>query len=195
MRHNRKGFTLIELIIVITIIGVLMVIAVPILSGAKTKAICAEAANGIGTLRTAFRNYYAEYQRYPDIPNLRWLTTDPPNPAKTVNANTLDALGLTGGALGSFNGRYFSNNCYLMSSGIGGFPGGPFLNIYVFTDPLLWTGDGGTANTSQGGQSGETQAIVDLPRTGSNNYGLIYVNDTSISKGRIRNYKITKSGF
>lgn len=192
MRRNRRGFTLIELLIVIVIIGILAVVAASVIVGAKAKGICTEAATGIATLRTAFANYYSEYRAFPNIQSLQWLTN--PGGASPIDANTLRALGLTGETLNSFNGRYFSNNCYLITSGPPpGQVGAPFLRIYAFPNPSQY--DAGTANTSQGGLSGETQSIVDLPRTGMGNYGLIYVSDTNTVRSRIMVFRISRVTF
>ena len=182
---RRNGFTLIELIIVIVIIGILASIVAPMMSGMKAKTICAEAVTGIATLRTAFISYRLEYQTYPIIPQYRWLS----NPSFALDINTLKALGLEGAALDGFNGRYFSNNCYMFySSGTG-------LYIYVFTDPAMWGSYGATANTSPGGTppygNGETQNIVDNKAT----YGLIYVYDTLTAKGKFTQYNIKRSGY
>ena len=58
MRHNTKtGFTLIELIIVIVIIGILASITVPMMQSMKVKAICAEAVTGMGAIRMAMLSY------------------------------------------------------------------------------------------------------------------------------------------
>ena len=66
MRINKSGFTLIELIIVIVIIGILASIAAPMMGGVKARAICAEAVTTLGTLRTSLRQYYVEYNAYPE---------------------------------------------------------------------------------------------------------------------------------
>lgn len=55
---NRKGFTLIELISVVIIVGILARIAAPMLSGMTTKAMCTEGVMAMGTIREACREYF-----------------------------------------------------------------------------------------------------------------------------------------
>ena len=62
---KRKGFTLIELIIAVIIIGILASLAVPMMRSMQLKAICAEAITGLSAIRTSFREYYVEYGTYP----------------------------------------------------------------------------------------------------------------------------------
>jgi len=60
MRLKRKGFTLIELIIVVIIIGILAAIAAPMMSSNVQRARRSEAVAALGAIRTAARCYAAE---------------------------------------------------------------------------------------------------------------------------------------
>jgi len=66
MFKNNKGFTLIELMIVVAIIGVLAAIAIPNFLNYQCKAKQSEAKSSLGTIRTAQEAYYAEYDNYSD---------------------------------------------------------------------------------------------------------------------------------
>ncbi len=66
---RRKGFTLIELIIVIIIIGILASISVPIMRRNVSRARQSEAVTALGTLRTAARMYTSARGRAPTILN------------------------------------------------------------------------------------------------------------------------------
>ena len=56
----RKGFTLLEVLIVVIIIGILAAIAMPQYVGTIEKARSAEAASNIGSLRTSVDRYWYE---------------------------------------------------------------------------------------------------------------------------------------
>ena len=62
-----KGFTLVELIIVIVIVGILSIVAVPIYRGYTKKAIATEAKALLGSIGTSEKVYYAEFGNYLDV--------------------------------------------------------------------------------------------------------------------------------
>lgn len=62
---HQKGFTLIELMIVIAIIGILISIAVPKFNSLKAKSYNAAALSDARNLKTELEGYYAEWGMYP----------------------------------------------------------------------------------------------------------------------------------
>jgi type IV pilus assembly protein PilA len=62
---NSKGFTLIELMIVIAIIGILAAIAIPQFASYRQKAYNAAALSDLKTVKTTLEAYYADNQFYP----------------------------------------------------------------------------------------------------------------------------------
>lgn len=64
-RSSQNGFTLMELIIVVSIIGLLAGIAVANVKFATRKAREAALMDNLATMRKAIDNFYADKQRYP----------------------------------------------------------------------------------------------------------------------------------
>ncbi|MBN1972062.1 MAG: prepilin-type N-terminal cleavage/methylation domain-containing protein [Sedimentisphaerales bacterium] len=60
MRRKSNGFTIIELMVVILIIGILAAIAAPLMQARVDKSKWSEACTSAGTIRTAVRNYASE---------------------------------------------------------------------------------------------------------------------------------------
>ncbi|HOK56737.1 MAG TPA: prepilin-type N-terminal cleavage/methylation domain-containing protein [bacterium] len=65
MKKNRKkGFTLIELMVVVIIVGILAAIAIPLYTGQVKKSKASEGASLVGSIRTAERVYYSQHNEY-----------------------------------------------------------------------------------------------------------------------------------
>ena len=64
LRGNSKGFTLIELMIVVAIIGILAAIAIPNFLTYQCKSRQSEAKANLGSIRVGEEAYYAEFDSY-----------------------------------------------------------------------------------------------------------------------------------
>jgi general secretion pathway protein G len=65
-RAGQQGFTLIELIVVVTIIGILAGVAISNVKYAQTKAREAALKHDLFEMRKAIDDYYADKQHYPE---------------------------------------------------------------------------------------------------------------------------------
>lgn len=88
--RSRKGFTLIELMVVILIVGILAAVAIPILRGRIDAAKWSEGKAMIGSIGTAIRAYHAEV-----------------GPAGTAPTTLFVAATGLGFAAGDLTGTYF----------------------------------------------------------------------------------------
>ncbi len=66
--RNRKGFTLIELMIVVAIIGILAAIAIPMYTANVNKAKLQEAVDTLGAIKDEVSNYVADRGTWPEVP-------------------------------------------------------------------------------------------------------------------------------
>ena len=66
-KSNHRGFTLIELMIVIAIIGILAAIAIPQFTAYRNRSYNAAAQSDIRNAATAQEAYYVEHRRYSPV--------------------------------------------------------------------------------------------------------------------------------
>ena len=101
----RKGFTLVELMIVILIVAILAAVAIPLMTGRIDAAKWSEGKASMGTIATAIRAYYAEKGCNPAPPAPSLVPTDP---------------GFIGVTANDLTGTYFTSNCYAIAAGLTG---------------------------------------------------------------------------
>ncbi len=101
MRRNRKrGFTLVELMVVAIIVAILAAVAIPMMMRNRQRAMITEAESGLGTMRTALRAMFAQTRAY---------NVTPTGTALAAGAAAADIPGIQ---VGDLDGRYFDDDAY-----------------------------------------------------------------------------------
>ncbi len=98
LRKNQGGFTLVELMIVVIIVGILAAVAIPMYQGATERAKASEAVAALGTIRGAMRVFYAEHGTYVGT--------------GVAIGDLVTAAGVLDVTDNDLMGRYFSSACY-----------------------------------------------------------------------------------
>ncbi|MGF2733420.1 pilin [Marinobacter sp. DUT-1] len=87
MNHAQKGFTLIELMIVVAIIGILAAVAIPAYQDYIARSQASEGATLLGGLKTPVAEYYLNNGTVPAIGDLGSVTTSGEY-VRSITANT-----------------------------------------------------------------------------------------------------------
>lgn len=108
MLNNRKGFTLIELMVVAIIVAILAVVAIPLMRGNTERAIATECESALGSIRSAMRAYYAEHGNY----SLPGVGTSYEAVIQSGSSMVPGFNPRVTGKPGDLDGTYFSEDCY-----------------------------------------------------------------------------------
>jgi type IV pilus assembly protein PilA len=133
--RNNKGFTLIELMVVILIVAILAAVLVPIMRGRLDAAKWSEGKAGAGTIATALRAYCVE--RNQDLPG-------------TFGTPTKAQLGFTPEDL---DGRYFDSTNYTIAGFTYVADSGAFTYSITVSRPLGISSGGPWTLNADGGWS------------------------------------------
>jgi prepilin-type N-terminal cleavage/methylation domain-containing protein len=90
MKRNNRGFTLVELMIVVVIIGVLVAIAVPVYNSTQKKAKETACEANIRTIEGAAAQYHAANGKWPSMEELdeEYLKEEPKCPFRSGDLET-----------------------------------------------------------------------------------------------------------
>jgi type IV pilus assembly protein PilA len=91
MVKNKKGFTLIELMIVVAIIGILAAIAIPNFLKFQAKSKQSEAKTNLKAIFTAQTSYFGEQNTFGDLGTINYQPVG--TPAKMIYAFATEAAG------------------------------------------------------------------------------------------------------
>ena len=136
LNHLRRGFTLVELMVVVVIMGVLAALVVPRLMGRTDDARVLAAKQDIGTLVQALKLYRLDNQRYPSTDQgLQALITKPtvaPIPPNWKTGGYIDRLKLDPWGLAyQYQMPGTRGEVDVFSYGADGVPGGVDMNADI----------------------------------------------------------------
>ena len=88
MSRTRNGFTIVELLVVVLVLGILAAIALPKLGGTRDKAKVAAVRSDVRNAETAEEGYFSDYGRYANMAQLQANGfTVSPGTTMRINAN------------------------------------------------------------------------------------------------------------
>ncbi len=134
MKNNKKGFTLIELMIVVAIIGILAAIAIPKFADLINKSKEGATKGALSSVRSALQVYYGDNEGWFPADNLAVLT----NNGKYINEIPVAKLPTTGHADSSLVTVYSTMSAPGVYTTTGTFDGGGWGYVNNPTASAIW---------------------------------------------------------
>src|SRR3984885_4772297 len=171
MIKREKGFSLIELLIVVAIILIIAAIAIPNLLRSRMAANEASAVGSIRTMNTAAISYSSTYGNgFP--PNLSAVGTTGTAAVSCTNAGLIDSV-LTGGAKSGYNFSLVHGATILTSTSSSCSSGYGYADGYVITAIPITTG-----TTGQRGFCSDATGVIRYNAAGTAGYTTPYCSST-----------------
>jgi type IV pilus assembly protein PilA len=145
MRHLEKGFTLIELMIVVAIIGILAAVAIPAYQDYIARSQVSEAVSLMGSGKTPLAEYIADRGTWPAVTDVMGNTS-----GKYTGTITSSGTGTVAGTASTF-----TLVAIMKTSGVN--------SAITSQSVMLYTQDSGKNWTCTGGGSGTALAPKYLP--------------------------------
>ena len=117
--HKNKGFTMVELLVVLVIVAILAAVATPVYLANIQRARASEAIAAMSLLRQAQRDYRVNHVSYYDVAADKVQNPLPEKAVDTSNGH-LNAADVTAGtdglAVDAATAQYFSNKAYTVDA-------------------------------------------------------------------------------
>jgi type IV pilus assembly protein PilA len=151
MLKSKKGFTLIELMIVVAIIGILAAIAIPNFLKFQAKSKQSEAKANLGAIFTGEVAYFGEANTYGNFPQINWSPSGSPRYHYSLGAFVLggDNVNVGASTTGLGEAGWTANLNGATDNGVAITAGGSFMVSPVITGSTRFVaGAGGHVSTS-----------------------------------------------
>jgi type IV pilus assembly protein PilE len=108
MKRIQQGFTLIEVMITVAIVGLIMAVAVPMYGDYVTRSRLSEAFTALGAAQPSAEQYWANNRKYEDFDKSANFPADTANFTYALSNVTTSTFTLTATGIGKMSGFIFT---------------------------------------------------------------------------------------